>query len=330
MDAMPTNLTILAERQSSDADSLTSTNRPDEMVNEQTWPTAQELADGEAREAIARKAQEAQVKKSKIKRVPRGTSSYQAAWIVDDEDDEEEDDDDEGEDADMNADEPEGARKGMDEEEEEEDLVELDEDAEEAQAMSVTNSKAGKSVAFEDMDVEEEARQQVVLLSHLFSRLSLTPLYRLDKWRTREREDAEDLAFPDEIDTPQDTPARTRFARYRGLRSFRTSPWDPYENLPPDYARTFQFEDYARTERTVRKYEDEHAIKPGTRVTVCVENVPQDVMQVYGPGHPLVMFTLLQHEHKVSVLNFSVQRNTEYSESVRSKVSSQSHHHKSL
>ncbi|KAF8710847.1 Ribosome biogenesis protein tsr1, partial [Rhizoctonia solani] len=292
MDVTPTDMTIIAERQPSDADSLTSTNRPDEMTNEQTWPTAEELAEGEAREASALKVSS---KKSKIKRVPRGTSTYQAAWIVNDADDEDEGDEDEDADADMEAE----ANVGEGQEEEE-DMVELDEEAEDDPAMSVTNSKAGKSVAFEDMDVEEEARQ-------------------LDTWRTREREDADDLAFPDEIDTPQDTPARTRFARYRGLRSLRTSPWDPYENLPQDYARTFQFEDYARTERSVRKYEDEHAAKPATRVVVCVESVPRDVVRLYGPGRPLIMFTLLQHEHKVSVLNFTVQRNTEYNESVRSK-----------
>ena len=37
------------------------------------------------------------------------------------------------------------------------------------------------------------------------------------------------------------------------MRSFRTSPWDPFENLPRDYARIYQFEDFKRTERTVRR-----------------------------------------------------------------------------
>ena len=55
------------------------------------------------------------------------------------------------------------------------------------------------------------------------------------------------------MDTPRDVPARTRFARYRGLRSLRTSPWDPYENLPHEYARIFEFEEFKRTERDVSR-----------------------------------------------------------------------------
>ena len=83
---------------------------------------------------------------------------------------------------------------------------------------------------------------------------------RLKDWRDRKREEEDDLQFPDEIDTPMDVPARTRFQRYRGLRSFRTSPWDPYENLPRDYARIFQFEDFKRTERAVRRKAEENSV----------------------------------------------------------------------
>ena len=37
-----------------------------------------------------------------------------------------------------------------------------------------------------------------------------------------------------------DVNARIRFQRYRGLRSFRTSPWDPNEDLPRDYAKIWR------------------------------------------------------------------------------------------
>jgi len=102
------------------------------------------------------------------------------------------------------------------------------------------------------------------------------------------------------------------------MQSFRTSPWDPYENLPRDYARIFQFEDYKRTERGVRRRAEQETgtIEPGVRVTVHLKDVPEEAAS----SSSAFMFSLLQHEHKFSVLNFTVQRNTEYDGSVRSKV----------
>lgn len=60
-----------------------------------------------------------------------------------------------------------------------------------------------------------------------------------------------DVQFPDEMDTPDDRAARERFARYRALQSFRSSPWHPKENLPREYSRIFQFENFSGVQRRI-------------------------------------------------------------------------------
>lgn len=57
-----------------------------------------------------------------------------------------------------------------------------------------------------------------------------------------------------QMDTPADIAARTRFAKFRGLRSWRSSPWDPKENLPREYARVFAFQAPTRAQRRCRKH----------------------------------------------------------------------------
>jgi len=56
-------------------------------------------------------------------------------------------------------------------------------------------------------------------------------------------------------------PASVRFQRFRGLRSFRTSPWDPYENLPVDYAKIFGFRNYEQTGRKVMQEAQEEGVQ---------------------------------------------------------------------
>lgn len=40
-----------------------------------------------------------------------------------------------------------------------------------------------------------------------------------------------------------------RFQKFRGLKSFRTSQWDPKEDLPPEYAKVFAFENFTRAKK---------------------------------------------------------------------------------
>jgi len=114
-----------------------------------------------------------------------------------------------------------------------------------------------------------------------------------------------DAMFPDEIDTPIDVPAKTRFQKYRGLKSFRTSSWDPKENLPYDYARIFQFENFERTKKRVLAEVIGEA-QVGCYVTVYVANVPKHLFDAHSASAPLVIYGLLPHEHKISVVNMVI------------------------
>ena len=66
------------------------------MDGEQTWPTNEELQEAED------EATKILNKKKKLRKVPKGTSDYQAAWILNDDNDEENDElKDDSEDDDM-------------------------------------------------------------------------------------------------------------------------------------------------------------------------------------------------------------------------------------
>lgn len=267
-------------------DTLISENEPNFMENEQTWPTEEEMA------GIEDNILETTPKKT-VKRVPKGTSSYQAAWIVDsgsDNDDEDYTD----EDGDINMTfENDVGKLSAEEEIDNENEEEYEEIEVETRTSTLNDPK---------LDPEEEAKQLKDYLAN------------------REKQNRDDLEFPDEVDTPLDIAARTRFQRYRGLQSFRTSPWDPMENLPIDYARIFQFENYQKTKhRVINDAGVGGCGIKGACITLHILNVPKEVSDSYDPSRPFTIFGLLENEHKTSVMNFVVTRNSDYNEPIRSK-----------
>jgi hypothetical protein len=94
-----------------------------------------------------------------------------------------------------------------------------------------------KAVKWEGEDEEEDDMD----MDDLASTVSIRKKSLI---RDKPEEENEDF-----VDTPIDIPARQRFARYRALQSFRTSHWNPKENLPSQYGRIFQFSDMKGMQR---------------------------------------------------------------------------------
>ncbi|KAJ7305286.1 hypothetical protein JRQ81_011203 [Phrynocephalus forsythii] len=104
-----------------------------------------------------------------------------------------------------------------------------------------SEEEEGETMTLPDTEQEEEEEEKMEEEEAM-----------LEKYRQQRQEEM----FPDEVDTPRDVAARIRFQKYRGLKSFRTSPWDPKENLPRDYARIFQFQNFARMRKHILRQRD--------------------------------------------------------------------------
>eukprot|EP01135_Chromosphaera_perkinsii_P008124 Nk52_evm40s1129 gene=Nk52_evmTU40s1129 len=256
---------------------------PDPMDAEQTWPTEEEMMEAEERQS----------QKKLVKKIPKGFSSYQAAWIVE----EEVDDIPEAEGSNVAEDEMVTEDRMVAENESDEEGDIEDDDEFEYQVVSGDNNAAEQYDAEQDDEEEKEGLKDY--------------LYK----RTKDAE--EDLLFPDEVDTPMDMAASVRFQKYRGMKSFKNTPWDPKENLPTDMARIFQFRNFDATKKRVLSQLD--GVSAGTYCCIYIKNVPRAACEQHDKSAPFIVYGLLQYENKMTILNTVVKKSTFCDETIKSK-----------
>ena len=228
------------------------------------------------------------------KRLPRGTSAYQAAWFLGDISDS--GSDDEGVldgDGDISMEMPPLPQDGI-EGLDHRTMVEPTEGV---------PSEYPQSEMFLDPSPNDEAEE-------------------LAAYRSRKKNEAEeDLEFPDEIELLPNVLARERLARYRGLKSLRSSKWEMDEDRayePEDWNRLLQVSDYRGAKSQAIREALVGGVPPGTRVHVRLRDVPLALRQYSSTG-VLTLFSLLRHEHKRTVMNFSMTLSSDYPHPIKSK-----------
>ncbi|GIJ88939.1 hypothetical protein Asppvi_007867 [Aspergillus pseudoviridinutans] len=224
------------------------------------------------------------------KRLPKGTSEYQSAWFIDDVSD-----------------------SGSDIEEEEEG---------EDEAMAMDTAGNPEDGVFPDrQDAMTEAGPSEYPQSEMF--LDPAPedeAEQLEEYRaSRRKEASDDLEFPDEIELHPNVLARERLARFRGLKNFKTSPWETAEDRPhepEDWRRLLQIVDYKGSKNRTLREALIGGVNPGIRVDVHLRGVPSSLRN---RRQPLSLFSLLRHEHKHTVVNVNMHLNSSVEEPLKSK-----------
>ena len=175
----------------------------------------------------------------------------------------------------------------------------------------------------------------------------VTPEERQALLERRRKDQQEDLEFPDEVEVDEDEKASERFARYRSLKSFRKSFWDPKENLPDTYGPIYHFSSFRATQGDVmadakdvveaaascgRRWwsEDGNAqsdamddtdenedrellegcVPSGAYITITLEEVPQEAFNRLSPSAVATAVSLLPHENKVSIVHMALSQMT--------------------
>ncbi|GFY72718.1 pre-rRNA-processing protein TSR1 homolog [Trichonephila inaurata madagascariensis] len=218
--------------------------------------------------------------KKAVRKVIEGTSEYQSTWI-----------EDENEGCEISDEESCNNSQMMSDNESEE----IEETMDVTDSVSVTDDI--KDDNYDDnLDMDEEKQMLVKF-----------------------KEERMNIMFPDEQDTPVDVKAYVRYQKYRGLKNFRSSPWDPMENLPLDYARIYRFQNFRQTKKKVLKSEKE-GVEPGEYVNVYINDVPQSLYDSVNTEKTVfILYGLLPHEQKMSVVNAVIRKHPSCKVPIKSK-----------
>ncbi len=110
------------------------------------------------------------------------------------------------------------------------------------------------------------------------------------------------LQFPDEVDACMNDCAIELYKDYRGLESFKTSPWDPYENLPNEYSQLFEFKHFKGIKN---KYIADAKVAPvrDRFVSVYLKFPSRLLSQV---STTMVLWNLMPMETRSTVVNMTI------------------------
>lgn len=230
------------------------------------------------------------------KRLPKGTSKYQAAWFLGDMSDDGSDLEDM--EPDMNGD------------------VDMD--------GSVTAGPADGHFDETMAEPTEAGAPSEYPQSEAFlDQAPAAELEQIEAYRKQRRDEGEDdREFPDEIELHPHVSAQERLDRYRGLKSLRNSHWDTAEDKlhePEHWSRLLEIADYKSAKNRVLKEALTGGVKPGTRVHVHLRIPVEDREHLQTLPQPTALFSLLRHEHKRIAVNTSLNLSSDYEAPLRSK-----------
>ena len=230
----------------------------------------------------------------KPKKLPEGTSNYQAAWFL----------------GDMS------------------DLGSDYDDADGAEDQMALDSLALPQDGEEGLDHATQRDPTEMASAYPHSEMFLDPspndeAAQIEDYRASRKDEAdEDLEFPDEVELHPNAVARERLARYRGLKSLKTSSWEVGEDKahePQDWNRLLQVPDHKRARKQAQNESIVGGVQPGTRVNVHIRAVPLCLCESYNPARFLGLHSLLLHEQKSSVVNVSITLSSDHPRSLKSK-----------